>query len=151
MRRLLLELSVATMAGGGFYYWTHRHEPVPVPVIQGAMPDLAMPAPSGRPVPSRAGDSMLVTKGALDEEPPGLNGRPRKPRALGEHPVLFAHPSPPSEEEGARVVLDQDRPGWQEALRRPGPLAAAFAVFVLFFVFLARAIWRGRSGGFTHD
>jgi hypothetical protein len=155
VRRLLSELAVVALVGGGLYWWKHRPEPVPAPAITGAMPDLAMPAASDRPIPTRTESAMHVEKESLGVKEIHLIEKPRPNRPekpYGEHVALLdkapLHALGPTPVDDA---LGENKPAWDERFNRPGPLAAAFGVFVLAFLVLSRMIWRGKSGGFTHD
>jgi hypothetical protein len=151
MKRLILECSAIALFAGGIYCWKHRPQPGPAPAIRGPMPDLAMPAPSSRPRAAGIEDSMLVKKEDVGDDRPHLAGKAVKPRALGDKPRLFDRAPLPPEAGPANVVLDEEKPGWQDELRRPRALAAVFCVFVVVFGILSRTLWRGRRGGFTHD
>ena len=136
----------------GFYGWRHRLIPKPKPLFKGPAPALAMPAPSDTPPRPDAGEGMLVEKESLGRKEVHAPGQRSRPKTLGETPQLLAAGAAPSLDDGTPSPLADDQPSWLDKAATPQGMAGVFALFVLCYLVLGRALGKGaRRHGFTHD
>lgn len=146
--KLLRDLLILALVGGGAYWWTHRPAPERAPAIAGARPDLAMPsAPKLAP---KAGSSILVQSG--DGGPVHLAGKASRERALGKKPELLGAGAVDVTGGRDSEPLPDVRTPWQDFMRQPRAMAAVVALFILLYALGTRALRKGPGGrGFTHD
>ena len=149
--KLVRDLLVIAAVCAGFYAWRHRPQPVRPPLIPGPAPTLAMPAPSGRTPRPEDGGQMLVEKDSLGAREVHAPGQRARPKTLGETPQLLSGESAPSLDDSAAPPPPDPVETWLDRAATPKGMATVFALFVLCYLLLGRALRKGPGGhGLTH-
>lgn len=149
--KLTRDLVILAVLCLGFYGWRHRVVPKPKPLIKGPVPTLAMPAPSSRPVRPDAGESLLVEKDSLGGKGVHVPGQLARPKTLGETPQLLSGESAPSLDDPSAPPPPDELETWLDHAATPKGMATVFALFVLCYLLLGRALRKGPGGhGLTH-
>ncbi len=150
--KLTRDLVLIAVVCLGFYGWRHRLVPKPKPSFKGPAPRLSMPPPPGAAPRPDAGEGMLVEKESLGMPEVHAPGQSPRAKVLGETPRLLAAGSAPSLDDGLTSPPVEDPPSWLDKAATPQGMAGVFALFVLCYLVLARALGTGaRRHGFTHD